>query len=85
MQEFLLDIWRRTGTTILTITHDVEEAVFVSQRIYVLTSSPGTVKQEVKILLSPERDFCAKRTLSFQQQKEEILDLLREERRKVLV
>ncbi len=83
MQEFLLEVWRRTGTTILMITHDVEEAVFLSQRLYVLSSSPGTVKQEVRILLSPERDYLAKRSLSFQQQKEDILDLLRDEHQKV--
>ncbi|MEM6448022.1 MAG: ABC transporter ATP-binding protein [Cyanobacteria bacterium P01_D01_bin.123] len=85
MQELLLDIWRKTGTTILMITHDVEEAVFLSQRIYVLSSSPGTVKRECTILLSPDRDYRAKRTLSFQHQKEEILDLLRAEARAMAV
>ncbi len=79
MQGFLLDVWRRTGTTILMITHDVEEAVFISQRVYVLSSSPGRVKQEVAVQLSPDRDYTCKRTLSFLQQKEELLDLLRAE------
>ena len=83
MQGFLLDVWRRTGTTILMITHDVEEAVFLSQRVYVLTSAPGRVKQEVKILLPDQRDYACKRSLSFVQQREEVLDLLREERQKV--
>ncbi|MEO0854480.1 MAG: ABC transporter ATP-binding protein [Cyanobacteria bacterium J06648_11] len=83
MQELMLNVWRETGTSVLMITHDVEEAVFLAQRIYVLTSSPGTVKQECQILLSPDRDYKAKRTLSFQHQKEDILDLLREEARAI--
>ena len=84
MQEFLLDVWKRTGTTILMITHDVEEAVFLSQRIYILTSSPGTVKAERKILLPENRTYTIKQMPSFQQQKEEIFDLLRDEQRKAM-
>src|SRR5205823_3782628 len=49
MQEFLLRIWRDTQTTILMVTHDVTEAVFLSQRIYVLSSNPGRVKTELRI------------------------------------
>lgn len=84
MHEFLLDLWRCTGTTILMITHDVEEAVFLAQRIYVLTSSPGHVKQEVVIDLPSDRTFSCKRQLDFVQQREYILDLLREERLKAI-
>ena len=84
MQEFLLDVWRRTGITILMITHDVEEAVFLSRRIYVLTSSPGTVKAEVPIVLPEERTYSIKQLPSFQQQRETIFGLLREEQRKAM-
>ena len=84
MQEFLLDVWHRTGTTILLITHDVEEAVFLSQRIYVLTSSPGTVKTEKRILLPEDRTYAIKQLPSFQQQKEEVFALLREEQKKAI-
>jgi len=49
MQQFLLQVWRQTETSILTITHDVEEAVFLSQRLYVLTARPGTVQQELTV------------------------------------
>ena len=55
MQQFLLEIWRKTGCTILMITHDVREAVFLSQRIYVLSARPGTVKQEFKINFPSDR------------------------------
>jgi NitT/TauT family transport system ATP-binding protein len=49
MQEFLLDVWRETGMTILLVTHDVEEAVFLSGRIYVLSSHPGRVVEEIAV------------------------------------
>jgi NitT/TauT family transport system ATP-binding protein len=81
MQQFLLEIWRKTGCTIFMITHDVREAVFLSQRIYVLSAQPGTVKQEFKINLPSDRDYQIKRRAEFHQQAEEIMDLLRIQRR----
>ena len=77
MQQFLLEIWRKTGCTILMITHDVEEAVFLSQRVYVLSARPGTVKQEIKINLPYERNYSIKRQTKFHAQADEIRDLLR--------
>lgn len=77
MQQFLLDIWRKTGCTILMITHDVGEAVFLSQRIYVFSARPGTVKQEFKIDLPSDRDYQIKRQPNFHQKVDEIMDLLR--------
>ncbi|NJM66548.1 MAG: ABC transporter ATP-binding protein [Acaryochloris sp. RU_4_1] len=77
MQEFLLDLWRRTGTSILMITHDVEEAVFLSQRIYVLTARPGSIQQEVQLNLPPERTYTTRRQPNFQHYQDEIMDLLR--------
>jgi NitT/TauT family transport system ATP-binding protein len=79
MQEFMLELWRRTNTTILMITHDVEEAVFLSQRIYVLSSRPGTVKQEFKIELPTERTHQMKCDRNFQDYKDQVLKLLRQE------
>ncbi len=77
MQQFLLEIWSKTDSTILMITHDVREAVFLSQRIYVLSARPGTVKQEFKINLPSDRNYQVKRQVSFHQQVDEITDLLR--------
>ncbi|MGP1385412.1 MAG: ABC transporter ATP-binding protein [Thainema sp.] len=77
MQEFLLDLWRQTGTSILMITHDVEEAVFLSQRIYVLSARPGTVQQEFEIDLPCDRTYHVKRLSKFHTYREEIMDLLR--------
>ena len=47
MQDFLLQVRRRTGATILMVTHDVAEAVYLSQRIYVLSARPGRVAEEI--------------------------------------
>ena len=77
MQQFLLEIWRKTGCTILMITHDVREAVFLSQRVYVLSARPGTVKEEVAIDLPHDRDYNIKRQSLFHQQADAITDLLR--------
>lgn len=77
MQQFLLEVWAKTGCTILMITHDVEEAVFLSQRVYVLSARPGSIKQEFTINLPSDRDYQIKRQPLFHQQADEILDLLR--------
>ncbi|MCU1462284.1 MAG: potA [Acidimicrobiales bacterium] len=55
MQEFLLDVWRETGTTILIVTHDVEESVFLSERVYVLSSRPGRVVEEIDVPFGRDR------------------------------
>lgn len=77
MQQFLLETWRKTGCTILMITHDVPEAVFLSQRVYVLTARPGTIKEEIIINLPSDRDYQIKRQPIFHQQTDRIVDLLR--------
>ena len=55
MQDFLLSLWQRTGTTILMVTHDVEEAIYLSQRIYVLAARPGRVAAEIDIPFGASR------------------------------
>ncbi|WP_030514503.1 ABC transporter ATP-binding protein [Nocardia sp. NRRL WC-3656] len=61
LQDELLRIWRTTGKTILFITHDINEAVYLGQRVAVLTSRPGRVKAVVDIDLdretAPEADI----------------------------
>lgn len=83
MQQFLIDLWRNTGVTVLMITHDVEEAVFLSQRLYVLSSRPGTIKTELTMDLPCDRTYHTKRHSSFQDCKETVLNLLRGENEEV--
>jgi NitT/TauT family transport system ATP-binding protein len=76
MQEFLLDVWRTTETTILMVTHDVEEAVFLSQRIYVMSAHPGRISEEIVVPFPKERERHLMRDASFQHVCERIDDLL---------
>lgn len=76
MQTFLLEVWRTTQTTILMVTHDVEEAVFCSQRIYVMSAHPGRVAEEVVVPFPTVRDRHLMREASFQKVCERIDDLL---------
>ncbi len=56
MQESLLDIWSEFGTTVLFVTHDVDEAIFLADRILIMSASPGTVIADLKVDLERPRD-----------------------------
>ncbi len=73
MQQFMLDLWQRTGTSILMITHDVREAVFLSQRIYVMTARPGTVKAEILVNLGEARTVQTRSLPRFQSYQNDVL------------
>jgi NitT/TauT family transport system ATP-binding protein len=77
MHEFMLDLWQRTGLTVFMITHDVEEAVFLANRIYALGARPGTVRKEIRVNL-PERTQMIKRHSLFHDYRDELMDLLRQ-------
>ena len=72
MQDFLRAVWLQMGTTILLVTHDVEEAIFLAQRIYVLTSHPGRVKKELVMPFPAERAAAIRRDPRFLDLREEI-------------
>lgn len=56
LQEQLVEIWRRSGKTILFVTHNIEEAIFLGQNIIGLSSRPGSVKKMVRVSLAYPRD-----------------------------
>ena len=56
MQRFLLEIWREFGKTILFVTHQVEEALMLSERIFLMTARPGMFVEEIKVDLPHPRD-----------------------------
>lgn len=47
LEDRLLDLWRETGTTVIFITHNIEEAVYLGRKILVLTNKPTTIKEEI--------------------------------------
>jgi NitT/TauT family transport system ATP-binding protein len=49
MQDLLLALWRETEATVFFVTHSIEEAVFLGDRVYVMSNSPGTLLRELKI------------------------------------
>jgi len=56
IQDQLLEIWKKTRKTILFVTHSVDEAVYLSQRVVVLTARPARIKKVIKIKLERPRD-----------------------------
>jgi len=65
MQTELLSIWQKTRKTVLLITHQIDEAVFLSDKVIVFSARPGTVKEEVVIDLPRPRDLELKRQPEF--------------------
>jgi ABC-type nitrate/sulfonate/bicarbonate transport system ATPase subunit len=57
MQEWLIELWESWGKTVIMVTHDVEEAVLLSDRVYVFTSRPGSVKLVLPVDLPRPRRY----------------------------
>ena len=79
MQELLTQVWEDLHKTILFVTHDVEEAIFLSDRVFVMTARPGKIKAEIDISLERPRNYEMKATESFLHLKRQALALIREE------
>jgi NitT/TauT family transport system ATP-binding protein len=77
MQVLIRRVWRDTGTTVLMVTHDVEEAVFLGGRVIVLSIDPGRVVAETEVELPDDRDLTLKRAPEFLSQRASIEDLVR--------
>jgi NitT/TauT family transport system ATP-binding protein len=76
MQEMLLDIWKKEKMTVVFITHDIEEAIFLSQRVYVMEAHPGRIKQEVIVPASLKEDGNGKDSEEFIRLKKHIVSLI---------
>ena len=72
MHEFLRTVWRRTGATILLVTHDVDEAVYLARRIYVMHANPGRIVDEVTSPFEPGLGPSIKRAPQFLDLRDEI-------------
>ncbi len=76
LNEELLRIWEETGTTIIFVTHSIPEAAFLGQRVLVLTSQPGRVREYVEVGLPYPRDLGIRDTLEFVQVTAHLRNLL---------
>lgn len=65
MQLLMREIWQVERPTVIFITHDIEEAVFLSKRVYVMSARPGRIKEEVPIYLPYKRTLELKDTQEF--------------------
>jgi NitT/TauT family transport system ATP-binding protein len=79
MQMMLLSVWERLRTTILFITHDIDEAVFLGDRIYVMTARPGKIKALIPVPLDRPRRYAMVLSPAFNETKARIFELIREE------
>ena len=79
MQEILTNMWQRFRLSVLFITHDIEEAVFLSDRVYVMTARPGRIKAEIRVPLPRPRTPAMFDTPEFVELVQRLKNLIREE------
>jgi len=79
MQELLLGIWEADRKTVLFVTHDIDEAIFMANRVAVMTARPGRIKSDIAIELPHPRHYTVKTTPAFSEYKARLTDEIRVE------
>jgi len=79
MQELLLAVWERHHQTVLFITHDIEEALLLADRVYVMTARPGCIKKAIDVAIPRPRALEVTTSPEFNALRREVLALIREE------
>jgi ABC-type nitrate/sulfonate/bicarbonate transport system ATPase subunit len=79
MQDLLLRIWEEESLTVFFVTHDVDEAVYLSDRVYVLSARPGRVKEIVEVGLPRPREYDLQLTAEFLELKHHVRGLIHRE------
>ncbi|MGE5770296.1 MAG: ABC transporter ATP-binding protein [Betaproteobacteria bacterium] len=79
MQELLLGIWEADRKTVLFVTHDIDEAIFMANRVVVMTARPGSIKCELRIELPHPRLYTVKTTPEFSGFKARLTEEIRAE------
>jgi ABC-type nitrate/sulfonate/bicarbonate transport system ATPase subunit len=85
MQELLLSIWEAERKTVLFVTHDIEEAIFMASRVVVMTARPGRIKADLPVSLPHPRRYTLKTTPAFSELKARLTEEIRSEVLKVAV
>jgi NitT/TauT family transport system ATP-binding protein len=79
MQELLLGIWEREKKTVLFVTHDIEEAIFIASRCVVMSARPGRIKADISIDLPYPRHYTLKTSSEFSSLKARLTEEIRAE------
>ena len=79
MQELLLGIWEEQRKTVLFVTHDIDEAVFMGSRVIVMSARPGRIKLDRPVPLAHPRHYSVKTTPEFTELKAELTEQVRVE------
>ena len=77
MQQLLLRVWEETASTILFVTHDVEEAIYLADRIFIMSAHPGTIVEDVQVPFERPRDLNLKQRNEFHELQSYVLGCLR--------
>jgi ABC-type nitrate/sulfonate/bicarbonate transport system ATPase subunit len=78
MQQWLLSVWEREGRTIVFVTHDIDESVFLSDRVVVMSPRPGRIRRILGVPIPRPRPVSCLTTPEFAAIKREILDIIYE-------
>ena len=79
MQELLLGIWEQERKTVLFVTHDIDEAVFMGSRVVVMSARPGRIKLDRRVDIPHPRHYSVKTTPAFAELKAELTEQVRVE------
>ncbi len=79
MQELLLGIWERETKTVLFVTHDIEEAIFLASRVVVMSARPGRIKADIPVDLPHPRHYTVKTSPEFSALKARLTEEIRVE------
>ena len=67
LEDEVLRLWKETGATVLFITHNIEEAVYLAERVLILSNKPTTIKEDLKIDLPRPRDVTSPEFIKIRQ------------------
>ena len=84
MQQILTNMWQRLKTSVMFVTHDIDEAIFLSDRVYCMTARPGTIKAEIAIPLERPRHQSMMMSSEFLALRRGLMSLIREESLKAI-
>jgi len=79
MQELLLGIWESERKTVMFVTHDIEEAIFMANRVVVMSARPGRIKSDIPVDLAHPRHYTVKTTPAFSGYKARLTEEIRAE------